>query len=116
MHGQGILEDFLNKTKYIGQFKDGQKDGEGIFKISDQQEIEGTFRNDQPSGKCKERICQVVVENLKKNLIETLEEGEYNNGIKTGVFSSITTSNDLIIQKTKYYENGQLIYEEEDDS
>lgn len=36
MHGYGILEDFVSKTVYYGEFKKGKKDGYGTLKISDE--------------------------------------------------------------------------------
>lgn len=35
MDGYGILEDFVNKTIYKGEFKKGKKNGFGTLKISD---------------------------------------------------------------------------------
>ncbi|CAK89432.1 unnamed protein product (macronuclear) [Paramecium tetraurelia] len=64
-----------------------------------QSRIDGTFKDDKLCGKCTETTKVVVVVDLKQTVQETVEVGEFKDGIKVGVFTSITTCNNIKTQQ-----------------
>ena len=71
------LYTFANGGKYVGEYKDDKKHGQGTFTFADGRIIEGQWRNDKYVGK-KEYEDEVLkleeVEELYKNKVITDEE------------------------------------------
>lgn len=55
MTGIGISED-ANSVKYIGEHKEGKRDGRGILYMPDGREYEGTWRENRMHGRGQERM------------------------------------------------------------
>jgi len=55
MTGIGISEDAY-MVKYIGEHKDGKRDGRGILQMPDGREYEGTWRENRMHGRGQERM------------------------------------------------------------
>ncbi|CAD8103789.1 unnamed protein product [Paramecium primaurelia] len=111
--GVGTLEDLINKTKYVGQFQKGLKCGKGTLIFQDNnRRIEGNFKDNEPCGKCVETNIRIYIENLKQQIETIVEEGEYINGLKSGQFNCQITCNGQIIKKLRYYDSGELIFED----
>ena len=96
--GYGIIRNFENKVIYKGHFKNGQEDGSGII-IFDGNSIirfEGSKMNGKNHGFCRAYDCHGSL----------LEEGVYNDGVRTGVFKCFRMNCNQYTEKV-YDENGQ---------
>ena len=49
-HGHGVLEDHGQHRVYIGEFEDGEKDGEGEETLSDGSRFKGTYQQGKRNG------------------------------------------------------------------
>ena len=54
--GMGISQDDQKAVKYIGEHKNGDRDGKGILMMPDGKEYEGAWRKNRMHGKGIERF------------------------------------------------------------
>jgi hypothetical protein len=86
----GILTDKVRKFKYIGSFKDGNKEGYGKIIFDDGKYFEGLFKNNSANGVGYMEYSdgEIYVGEFKNNLADGFGTVYYSNGnIFTGSFS-----------------------------